>query len=627
MVKNVNRAVAWRVERTTMKLDQEAGSSANLAMNTKRSASLFLWSALILLSLASGIVGLSLIEPDEGRTAEISREIHDSGSLFLPKYNDLPYLDKPFMYFAASAVSMSIVGITESAARIPALLSALALALATAWFAHHLFGRRGAYIAGIATATSPLFMAFSRIAIFDSMLSLFVVLSLIFFYRAIEAQTQAQAEPGAERQPSGWLQVNGWSLLAWIAIALGILTKGPIALALPLLVVTPFAIWRRASKAVWNPWGPLAMLALILPWLITVSLQVPGFLHYALVVETWQRVTTDKMNRTGPPWYFLPYLLSGAFPWSIAVAAGWFHSRRAIRSDPATRVKVVFLALWLALPLLLFSLSQSKRPQYILPLIPCFAILIAGLWSHEAETAAEETAAEETTAGETTGRRRRSVLPGRAAAAAALVVMGVVLLVAGLAFDPFELGAKPWVAALARQTAVALGLAALAGGILGWRAKSWATALIALSLPAVAMPVVTRPMLQAISNHRSSKELAASIKPHLKTGTQVVLLDSFPHSLLFYLQETVLFASTDATALRSGFVAENFAAHLQKANSPLRTREWWFKEAASCGRDKIFVIRQTHATEIALLEAAGHMQLGNDERFLFFGPCSQHDDP
>ncbi len=596
-----------------MKLEQEAGSSANLAVNTKRTTSLLLWSALILVSLASGIRGLSLIEPDEGRTAEISREIHDSGSLLLPKYNGLPYLDKPFMYFAASAISMSILGVGESAARIPALLSALALALATAWFARHLFGRRGAFIAGIATATSPLLMAFSRIAIFDSMLSLFVVLSLIFFYRAIEAHSERQAEKEAEHRSEGWFQVHGWSLLAWISIALGVMTKGPIALALPLLVVTPFAIWRRASKTVWNPWGPLAMMAVILPWLVIVSLQVPGFLHYALVVETWQRLTTDKMNRTGPPWYFLPYLLSGAFPWSIAVVAGGFHSRRTIRSDSATRVKVVFLALWLALPLLFFSLSQSKRPQYILPLIPCLALLVAGLWSQEEETTGEES----------TRRQRRLNLPGRAAAAVALVVIGVVLLVAGLAFDPFELGAKPWVAALARQTAVALGLAALAGGILGWRAKSWATVLVALSLPAVAIPVVTRPMLQSISEHRSSKGLAAAIEPHLKAGTRVVLLDSFPHSLLFYLQETVLFASADATAMRSGFVAENFAAHLHKANSPLRTREWWLKEAASCGRDNIFVIRQTHVTEIALLKSAGHMQLGNDDRFLVFGPCSQ----
>ncbi len=591
-----------------MQVEKEPSEPASFSRHPKRSVALILWSVLILAVLVSGIFGFSLIEPDEGRTAEISREIYDSGYLFLPKYNGLPYLDKPFMYFAAGAISMSLLGVGEIAARLPALLSALALALVTAWFARHLFGRRAAFIAGIATATSPLFIAFSRIAIFDSMLSLFVVLSLVFFYRAIEARVESKAGI----QSGGKISFSGWNLMAWIAIALGILTKGPIALALPLLVVVPFALWRKASRAVWNPWGPLAMLALILPWLISVSIQVPGFLHYALVVETWQRVTTEKMNRTGPIWYFLPYLLGGAFPWSIVVGAGWFHSRRAIRSVPSTKIKVVFLALWLALPLLLFSLSQSKRPQYILPLIPCLAIFVAGLWGHDEETA-----------GETAQRSQRPILPGRTAAAVALVLIGAVLVVAGLALDPFALGAKPWVASLARQTALALGLSALAGGLLGWRAKSWGAALIALSLPAVAMPVVTRPMLKSISEHRSSKLLAASIQPHLKAGTRIVLLESFPHSLLFYLQDTVLFASTDGTSLRSGFVAEHFAEHLDQKGSPLRTSIWWVEEATSCDQDEIFVIRQSLGNEIALLESAGRQRLGQDDRFLFFGPCGR----
>src|SRR5688572_4628738 len=119
--------------------------------------------------------------------------------------------------------------------------------------------------------------------------------------------------------------------------------------------------------------GLVAFVAIIAPWVWAVSLEVPDFLHYVLVTETAARMATDELKRTGPPWYFLPYLIGGALPWSIVAIASWREWRTR---NPL----VVFVLLWILVPLVFFSISQSKRPQYILPLMPPIAVLIGWSW-------------------------------------------------------------------------------------------------------------------------------------------------------------------------------------------------------------------------------------------------------
>ncbi len=327
------------------------------------------WVTLAGFSLAVGLGNHHLIDPDEGRNASIGLEMATTGDLLLPRLNDLPFLDKPPLFFMAEAFSIGIFGASEFAARLPSLLFAWGTVALTAWFGAFLFGRGTAWIAGLACATSPLAIAMARTAIFDSMLSFFIVLAVIAFYRAIE---EGETPVRHERFPR-------WNLLAWGAMALGMLTKGPVAVVIPLLIVVPFALWRRRSRAVWHVAGGGLHLAIVVPWVLAVEHRVPGFVHYALVTETWQRFTTDELHRTGPVWYFLPFLLAGSFPWILMVlSAGIGRWKKVL---PAHRPALVFLALWVLLPLAFFSLSQSKRPQYILPLVPAVALLAAWLWS------------------------------------------------------------------------------------------------------------------------------------------------------------------------------------------------------------------------------------------------------
>src|SRR5207247_9206351 len=111
--------------------------------------------------------------------------------------------------------------------------------------------------------------------------------------------------------------------------------------------------------------GLTLSVAVIAPWVAAVQRAVPDFLRYVLVTESAQRLTTGALKRTGPPWYFVPYIIGGALPWSIVAMR-----RYRDRND-------AFLLLWILVPLLFFSLSQSKRPQYILPLMPAIAWLAA----------------------------------------------------------------------------------------------------------------------------------------------------------------------------------------------------------------------------------------------------------
>ncbi|MBI3081736.1 MAG: glycosyltransferase family 39 protein, partial [Gemmatimonadetes bacterium] len=317
--------------------------------------------AVALVGLVFGLTAHPLLDPDEGRNAEVAREMAATNDYILPQLDGLPYPDKPVLFFAVEAAVMELLGPTVPAARLPPLGFTLATIGTVAWFARRRGGSNAAWTAAVAAAASPLTLGFARTVIFDSALTLFVVAALAAFYEAISDRA--------------W----HWSTLGWAAIALAVLTKGPIGLALPLMIAIPYAVWRRAGRVLWAPAGPLLCTVLLLPWLMAMSRRVPEFLSYALGTETLARLTTPALGRTGPWWYFLPILLAGALPWSVAALAGlakggWRGPDRKI--DPY----VAFLLCWMVVPLVFFSLSQSKRPQYVLPLVPAIALLVAHLW-------------------------------------------------------------------------------------------------------------------------------------------------------------------------------------------------------------------------------------------------------
>ena len=149
-------------------------------------------------------------------------------------------------------------------------------------------------------------------------------------------------------------------LWAGVFLAAALLTKGPVALAVPLMVAAPYAVWRGASLAVWHPLGPVVLAGLVSPWVWAVSREIPDFLHYVVVTETWERMATDELRRTQPFWYFVPVLLAGAFPWSIVALSGL---RPKVGGDPDRRAAWIYLMLWLLVPLGMVLAARVRRSR------------------------------------------------------------------------------------------------------------------------------------------------------------------------------------------------------------------------------------------------------------------------
>ena len=319
------------------------------------------WALIVVAGLGWGLGSYPLMDQDEGRNGEVAREMAQTNDYVLPHLNGLPYIDKPVLSFAAAAAVMEILGPTELAARSVPFLATLATALVVGWFGARWYGREAGWVAGIAAAVAPLPLAFSRIVILDSLLALLVTSALLAFLTAIESRVAGRSD-------------RFYTLVAWAAIGLGVLTKGPVALAVPLMVAAPYALWRRASWAVWNPMGPLLMAAIVAPWVWFMEDRLPGYLKYVAITETWQRVSSDELQRTQPWWYFLVIAGIGFFPW-------WPLAFGRRRLDGGIDPKRVYCILWLVVPLVFFSLSRSKLPQYILPLMPAVALLLASRWA------------------------------------------------------------------------------------------------------------------------------------------------------------------------------------------------------------------------------------------------------
>jgi len=556
-----------------------------------------------LLGLAYGLTAYPLLEPDEGRNAEVAREMAASNDYLVPHLDGLPYVDKPVLFFAAEAAVMEFMGPTVLAARLPPLLFTLATLVVIAWFARRRSGGGAAWTAVVATGAAPLTLGFARTVIFDSALTFFVVAACVAFYEAAEGWDGDKAVSSAAGPPTTFppsrLPAWGWAVAGWAATALAVLTKGPIGLALPLMIAIPYALWRRAGRALWAPAGPLLFAVLLMPWLMVMSRRVPDFLHYALVTETLVRLTTPALGRTGPLWYFIPILLAGALPWTVVALVGL---RRALahQEDGRRDPYAVFLLCWILVPLVFFSLSQSKRPQYVLPLVPAVALLVAHLW-------------------------RTAERPAGARAA------GLVLIAAGAA-----LGAAPWLLPHALplsagvrdtlpRTAAWLGsLAAVAGVITLTFREREELVLLTLALPVAAIPLVSGRLMREIGRERSSAELAVAIAMALPPEGDVAAIGTFPLSLPFYLRRPVLLATTTAAELTSNYLSRRADLWRLTGDSPLRPADWWLDAAKQCGRQTVFVTRAADAPTRAVLAAQVPL-LAETPKYAAYGPCVRSD--
>ena len=320
-----------------------------------RSTAVLLALVLALLLLRLGAV--PLLGPDEPRYTRVAVEMHRAGEWVTPTLQGEPWLEKTPLFYWLAGGAFSLLGETETAARLPSVLATLLLVGMSAFVGARLYGTAAGLHAGFVAGTSLLVFAYGRAASMDMLLA---------------ATVTASIGLGGLRL----LGLAGPRALAAAAAFAGLATlaKGPLGLLLPVLVLGGLVLatrqWRLAREAV-SPLAIGAFLVVSAPWYVAILLaQGRRFLDVFLVEHNLQRFTSTIHHHPGPLWYYAPVLLVGLFPWSGLVVPGLVQIRpRASRAD-------LFLLLWLGLPLVFFSAAGSKLPGYILPCVAPLAILM-----------------------------------------------------------------------------------------------------------------------------------------------------------------------------------------------------------------------------------------------------------
>ena len=466
-----------------------------------------MWRALLVAAAMflyfSGLGAHGLLEPDEGRYSEITREMLESGDFVTPRLNYVKYFEKPVLTYWLTAGSMAVLGQTEFAARLLPALAALGCALTVWILSRRMFGPNDAFFSAAILLTSLLHFVLGRIHITDMPLSLFITLAMAGLWF------------GLEKDRRFLLVFHG-------GMALALLTKGLVGIVLPGGILLCFVIltrrWNLFRRVFYLP-GILLFFAVSIPWFAEVCRRNSDFFSFFFIREHFLRYATKMHERYEPGWYFIPFLFMGFVPWSGLVPAGLKSVLpSSLRNFVLEKRKELFLLLWAGVIFLFFSFSGSKLIPYILPVFPPLSMLMGNRLARFAE-----------------GKN-----PGEAKWFFILTALFLIPFAAALAAYPF-LGGRdiPGMAFRSLPPAAAL-LAFLSGGWILHRQRKFMAAAIFLCLMAFASMFAFQPGMAFYEGLRSTRELASVIGEIRRDGDVVVQYEGYDQGLPFYLKQRIV---------------------------------------------------------------------------------------
>ncbi len=307
-----------------------------------------------------------LVRPDEGRYAEIGREMALSGDWITPRLNDLKYFEKPPLQYWATAAAFRLFGDSHWGARWWPATTTFACVLLMFWTGRRLYGEEVGLAAAAALGGCTGFIINSHLNTLDGGLAAFLTIALLGFLLA----QHSGATPRENRH---------WMLVVWAALALAVLSKGLIGVVLPGAALTLYLLverdWRRLTRLHLGK-GLALFLLIAAPWFIAVSLVNDEFARFFFIHEHFDRFLTSGHRREGAWHYFIPILLIGMMPWlpfiALRLRDGWRRN-----SEPGTLQPLRLLLIWAGFIFLFFSVSHSKLPSYILPVFPALTLFAA----------------------------------------------------------------------------------------------------------------------------------------------------------------------------------------------------------------------------------------------------------
>jgi 4-amino-4-deoxy-L-arabinose transferase-like glycosyltransferase len=422
--------------------------------------------ALCLLTFFAGLGRSAIGDADEAFYAQSAREMIESGDWITPHYNYELRFQKPVLFYWLVALTYTVGGVNETAARFPSALAGLALVLMALAVGRRWVGATTGLASGAIVATSFGYFTMAHASLPDLPLAAFVTLATWALFEAGAPAGTTVTTDGARR---------GWVLLAGLAIGLGMLTKGPVALVLPVLV---YLAWRIVlgdglvpSARGWFGlrWIDVALaagvlLVVALPWFLAMA-EVHGvaYLKRFFVGENLERFATERYNGRRPLWFYAPIILGGLAPWSSLLAC-WVPSLVRVLRGARRFTDVEWrLILWAVVPVVFYTMSVGQQPRYILPVLPPLAILVARTLLTRLATAEAE------------GRRAIGVGIAITTSAVALLILSYLMH-----------RAKPLLFAQSPQSGlIGVAMVATAGvGLLAWTwlgRQRWLPAAIAIS--------------------------------------------------------------------------------------------------------------------------------------------------
>lgn len=450
----------------------------------------------------------TLVPPDEGRYAEMAREMFTTGDWITTRLNGIKYFEKPPLQTWMNAASFAVFGLGEWQARLWTGLCGLGGVILTGYAGNRVFGARAGFYAALALGSSLFWVASGQIDSLDMSLSGMMTIVLC-------------AVMVAQRDGAGAGERRNWMLVCWAGMALAVLAKGLIGLVLPGAVLVLYsalsgdlAIWKRLHLGK----GLLLFFAVATPWFVLVALRNPEQPYFFFVHEHWERFFLKTHHREGAWYYFFVMLIPGIVPWlGLLPQALWGALRR--ERNGVFQPKLLLL-IWAVFIFFFFSYSSSKLPGYILPIFPALAMLIAV----DLENAS---------------RRSRMIAAGLLVLVGVAGVAAVPQMVTMAVRHPEETALleayQPWV--------LMAGIVAAAGGALALlHARHLRRDLTVLTM-AIAGFVATQLILTGFEPYgkmRAGKAVALKMLPELKPDTKVYSVSTYEQSMTFYLQRTVV---------------------------------------------------------------------------------------